>query len=337
MIWERDRQPTITVQADVVAGAQGIDVTHALDKQLDALRQELPVGYRIQVGGTVEESAKGQNSINAQMPIMLVVVLTLLMVQLQSFSRVMMVVLTAPLGLIGVVATLLLFGQPFGFVAMLGVIAMFGIIMRNSVILVDQIEQDIGAGHQRIDAIVGATVRRFRPITLTAAAAVLAPDPAAAQQLRPHGHRADGRHHQRHRAHAVLPAGAVCRLVPGETRRARGSTTMTTVKSPRIPVRLTILPLVLALGACAFAPDRKPPAAPQPAQYGVQPPRRRRRARAQRYEQGAQPVPQWWKRYGSPELDALVEEGLAKTRTWPPPAARWPPPASSCAARSIHP
>ena len=183
VIWERDRQPTITVQADVVAGAQGIDVTHALDKQLDALRQELPVGYRIQVGGTVEESAKGQNSINAQMPIMLVVVLTLLMVQLQSFSRVMMVVLTAPLGLIGVVATLLLFGQPFGFVAMLGVIAMFGIIMRNSVILVDQIEQDIGAGHQRIDAIVGATVRRFRPITLTAAAAVLAPDPAAAQQL----------------------------------------------------------------------------------------------------------------------------------------------------------
>ena len=174
VIWERDRQPTITVQADVVAGAQGIDVTHALDKQLDALRQELPVGYRIQVGGTVEESAKGQNSINAQMPIMLVVVLTLLMVQLQSFSRVMMVVLTAPLGLIGVVATLLLFGQPFGFVAMLGVIAMFGIIMRNSVILVDQIEQDIGAGHQRIDAIVGATVRRFRPITLTAAAAVLA-------------------------------------------------------------------------------------------------------------------------------------------------------------------
>ena len=255
----------------MVAGAQGIDVTHALDKQLDALRQELPVGYRIQVGGTVEESAKGQNSINAQMPIMLVVVLTLLMVQLQSFSRVMMVVLTAPLGLIGVVATLLLFGQPFGFVAMLGVIAMFGIIMRNSVILVDQIEQDIGAGHQRIDAIVGATVRRFRPITLTAAAAVLALIPLLRSNFRPHGHRADGRHHERHRAHPVLPAGALCRLVPGETRRARGSTTMTTVKSPRIPVRLTILPLVLALGACAFAPDRKPPAAPQPAQYGVQP------------------------------------------------------------------
>ena len=115
---------------------------------------------------------------------------------------------------------------------------------------------------------------------------------------------------------------------------------MTTVKSPRTPARLAVLPLVLALGACAFAPDRKPPAAPQPAQYGVQPlPAAGAAAQgvAQRYEQGAQPVPQWWKRYGSPELDALVEEGLAKTRTWPPPAARWLPPASSCAARSIHP
>lgn len=174
VIWERDRQPTITVQADVTAGAQGIDVTHAIDKKLDALRAELPVGFRIEVGGPVEESGKGQSSINAQMPLMVVAVLTLLMVQLQSFARVLMVVLTAPLGLIGVVAALLLFGKPFGFVAMLGVIAMFGIIMRNSVILVDQIEQDIRAGHKRVDAIVGATVRRFRPITLTAAAAVLA-------------------------------------------------------------------------------------------------------------------------------------------------------------------
>jgi multidrug efflux pump len=101
-------------------------------------------------------------------------VLTILMIQLQSFSRVLMVVLTAPLGLIGVVLALLLFHMAFGFVAMLGTIAMFGIIMRNSVILVDQIERDIGAGHARIEAIIGATVRRFRPITLTAAAAVLA-------------------------------------------------------------------------------------------------------------------------------------------------------------------
>lgn len=174
VVWERDRQPTITVQSDVRAGAQGIDVTHAIDGKLDALRAQLPVGYQINIGGSVEESAKAQTSINAQMPLMAIAVFTLLMIQLQSFSRVLMVVLTAPLGLIGVVGTLLLFGQPFGFVAMLGVIAMFGIIMRNSVILVDQIEQDIAAGHGRFDAIVGATVRRFRPITLTAAAAVLA-------------------------------------------------------------------------------------------------------------------------------------------------------------------
>ncbi|KVG13619.1 multidrug transporter AcrB [Burkholderia vietnamiensis] len=174
VVWERDRQPTITVQSDVQAGAQGIDVTHAIDGKLDALRAQLPVGYQINIGGSVEESAKAQSSINAQMPLMAIAVFTLLMIQLQSFSRVLMVVLTAPLGLIGVVGTLLLFGQPFGFVAMLGVIAMFGIIMRNSVILVDQIEQDIASGHGRFDAIVGATVRRFRPITLTAAAAVLA-------------------------------------------------------------------------------------------------------------------------------------------------------------------
>ncbi|QQJ95681.1 efflux RND transporter permease subunit [Burkholderia ambifaria] len=174
VVWERDRQPTITVQSDVRAGAQGIDVTHTIDGKLNQLRTQLPVGYQINIGGSVEESAKAQSSINAQMPLMAIAVFTLLMIQLQSFSRVLMVVLTAPLGLIGVVGTLLLFGQPFGFVAMLGVIAMFGIIMRNSVILVDQIEQDIAAGHGRLDAIVGATVRRFRPITLTAAAAVLA-------------------------------------------------------------------------------------------------------------------------------------------------------------------
>ncbi|MEK7887899.1 efflux RND transporter permease subunit [Burkholderia contaminans] len=174
VVWERDRQPTITVQSDVRAGAQGIDVTHAVDAKLNDLRAQLPVGYQINIGGSVEESAKAQKSINAQMPLMAIAVFTLLMIQLQSFSRVLMVVLTAPLGLIGVVATLLLFGQPFGFVAMLGVIAMFGIIMRNSVILVDQIDQDIAAGQPRFTAIVGATVRRFRPIMLTAAAAVLA-------------------------------------------------------------------------------------------------------------------------------------------------------------------
>jgi multidrug efflux pump subunit AcrB len=174
VIWERDRQPSITVQADTRHGAQGLDVTHAVDKKLANIRSHLPVGYRVEVGGSVEQNEKAQSSINAQMPLMVVAVLTLLMIQLQSVSRTFMVVLTAPLGLIGVILALLLFHQPFGFVAMLGTIAMFGIIMRNSVILVDQIEQDIRAGHPRWEAIVGATVRRFRPITLTAAAAVLA-------------------------------------------------------------------------------------------------------------------------------------------------------------------
>ena len=174
IIWERDRQPTITVQADVKGEAQGLDVTNDLDARLQPLRAQLPLGYRIDVGGSVEENAKAQSSVVAQLPIMLIAVLVLLMVQLQSFSRVLMVVLTAPLGVIGVVAALLLFGKPFGFVAMLGTIAMLGIIMRNSVILVDQIDQDIRAGHARWNAIIDATVRRFRPITLTAAAAVLA-------------------------------------------------------------------------------------------------------------------------------------------------------------------
>jgi multidrug efflux pump len=174
VVWERDRQPTITVQSDVRAGAQGIDVTHSIYARLASLRQQLPTGYRIDIGGAVEENGKAQASIVAQMPIMVIVVLTLLMMQLQSFSRVLMVVLTAPLGLIGVVPALLLFGKPFGFVAQLGTIAMLGIIMRNSVILVDQIEQDIRGGHTAWEAIIGATVRRFRPITLTATAAVLA-------------------------------------------------------------------------------------------------------------------------------------------------------------------
>jgi multidrug efflux pump len=174
VIWERDRQPTITVQADVRGNAQGIDVTQSINSKLSDICAKLPIGYRIEVGGSVEESLKGQTSINAEMPILIIAVLTLLMIQLQSFSRTFIVVLTAPLGLIGVVGALLLLGEPFGFVAMLGVIAMFGIIMRNSVILVDQIEQDIASGQPRFDAIVGATVRRFRPIMLTAAAAVLA-------------------------------------------------------------------------------------------------------------------------------------------------------------------
>lgn len=174
VIWERDRQPTVTVRADTVGGAQGIDVTNAIDARLADLRAQLPLGYRIEVGGAVENNVKAQASINVEMPVMLFAVFTLLMIQLQSFSRTFMVLLTAPLGLIGVAGALLLFHKPFGFVAMLGTIAMLGIIMRNSVILMDQIDRDIREGADRFQAIIGATVRRFRPITLTAAAAVLA-------------------------------------------------------------------------------------------------------------------------------------------------------------------
>ncbi|HEV7137790.1 MAG TPA: efflux RND transporter permease subunit [Steroidobacteraceae bacterium] len=174
VIWERDREPTVIVRADTVGNAQGIDVTDAIDARLASLRAELPLGYRIEVGGAVENNVKAQASINAEMPVMLFAVFTLLMIQLQSFSRTFMVLLTAPLGLVGVAGALLLFHKPFGFVAMLGTIAMLGIIMRNSVILMDQIDRDIRDGADRFQAIVGATVRRFRPITLTAAAAVLA-------------------------------------------------------------------------------------------------------------------------------------------------------------------
>jgi multidrug efflux pump subunit AcrB len=174
VIRERDRQPTITVRSDLQHGAQSIDVTRALEQRLTTMRTHLPDGYRIEVGGAVEGSLKANASISAQMPVMAVVIFVLLMMQLQSFSRVLMVVLTAPLGMIGVVPALLLFGVPLGFVALLGIIAMAGIIMRNSVILLDQIDQDIRAGADRYQAVVSATVRRFRPITLTAAAAVLA-------------------------------------------------------------------------------------------------------------------------------------------------------------------
>jgi multidrug efflux pump len=174
VIWRRNRLPTITVRANVYGDIQAPVVTAQIAPKLEPIRAALPAGYRLETGGAVEDSAKGQTSVAAGVPLFLVVVLTVLMVQLQSFSRVLMVVLTAPLGLIGVTGFMLAFNQPFGFVAMLGTIALSGMIMRNSVILVDQIDQDIRAGHAPGEAVVEATVRRFRPITLTAAAAVLA-------------------------------------------------------------------------------------------------------------------------------------------------------------------
>ncbi|MFX5406136.1 efflux RND transporter permease subunit [Acinetobacter baumannii] len=174
LIWHRNRLPTITVRADIRTNLQPATVVGELAETMGKLRAELPSGYLIEVGGTVEESARGQSSVNAGMPLFLAVVMTLLMIQLKSLSRATIVFLTAPLGLIGVVLFLLLFNKPFGFVAMLGTIALSGMIMRNSLILIDQIEQDRQAGHPTWEAIIDATVRRFRPIILTALAAVLA-------------------------------------------------------------------------------------------------------------------------------------------------------------------
>lgn len=175
LVWRRNREPTITARAQIYdSRIQAPTVTAQVEPLLAPIRAQLPAGYRIETGGAVEESAKGQSSVNAGFPLFLAVVFTALMVQLGSFSRTAMVVLTAPLGLIGVVLFLLLFNQPFGFVAMLGTIALFGMIMRNSVILVDQIEQDVDKGLSIWDAIVESAVRRLRPIALTAAAAVLA-------------------------------------------------------------------------------------------------------------------------------------------------------------------
>ncbi|RBJ84677.1 AcrB/AcrD/AcrF family protein [Pseudomonas sp. MWU12-2534b] len=174
VIWHRNRLPNVTVRADIYGKEQPATLVQQILPTLEPVRAELPDGYLLEVGGTVEDSTRGQNSVKAGVPLFIVVVLTLLMIQLRSFSRTAMVFLTAPLGLIGVTLFLLVFRQPFGFVAMLGTIALSGMIMRNSVILVDQIEQDIKAGQQPWDAIIEATVRRFRPIVLTALAAVLA-------------------------------------------------------------------------------------------------------------------------------------------------------------------
>jgi multidrug efflux pump len=174
LISRRNRLPTVTVRADIRDNIQAPVVSAQINPQLDAVRKQLPPGFRIEVGGATEESAKGEDSIKAVMPMMLMAVVTLLMMQLQSIGRTVLVLLTAPLGLIGVAIALLAFNVPFGFVANLGVIALSGMIMRNSVILVDQIEQDEKAGKPTWEAIIGSTVRRFRPIMLTAAAAILA-------------------------------------------------------------------------------------------------------------------------------------------------------------------
>jgi multidrug efflux pump len=174
VMWREGRLYAVTVQGDVAEGLQGATVTKEVWPKLDELQKQMPTGYRIEIAGAVEESSKGQGSIVAGVPIMLFITFTLLMLQLQSFSRAMLVFLTGPLGIAGVAMALLVLGRPFGFVAQLGVIALMGMIMRNSVILIDQIEQDRARGVPDWSAIVESAVRRFRPIVLTAAAAVLA-------------------------------------------------------------------------------------------------------------------------------------------------------------------
>lgn len=174
ILWRRDRVPTVTVRADIYSTIQPPEVVAMLAPDIQAIADRMPRGYRLELGGTVDEAAKGQNSVMAGMPLFLLTVLSVLMLQLRSFSQTIMVFLTAPLGIIGVAIFLMLFRQPFGFVAMLGTIALFGMIMRNSVILIDQIRQDLDHGRAPFDAVVEATVRRFRPIVLTALAAVLA-------------------------------------------------------------------------------------------------------------------------------------------------------------------
>jgi multidrug efflux pump subunit AcrB len=178
VMWRENRNYAITAQSDIAEGLQGATVTQQILPSLKALEarwvEQGLSAYTISVAGAVEESAKGSSSIAAGLPLMLFVTFTLLMIQLQSFSRAMLVFLTGPMGIAGVALALLLLNRPFGFVALLGVIALMGMIQRNSVILIDQIEQDRAKGIPAWDAIVESAVRRLRPIVLTAAAAVLA-------------------------------------------------------------------------------------------------------------------------------------------------------------------
>jgi multidrug efflux pump subunit AcrB len=181
VVWRRDRLPTITVQADIVPGIQAATVNQQLTDTMDKIRATMPPGYRLEDGGAVEQSAKGQRSVLAVIPVMFILMLLILMVQLQSVQKLAIVMLTAPLGLIGVTLALLLSHKPFGFVAMLGVFALTGMIIRNSVVLIAQIQANESDKMDQWHAIVDAVVHRLRPILLTAAAAVLGLIPIAGE------------------------------------------------------------------------------------------------------------------------------------------------------------
>jgi multidrug efflux pump subunit AcrB len=180
LIWRRDGVPTLTVQADVAQGASPESVVTQLGPAVAKLEASLPNSYHIAVGGTVEESAQSQASVYAVIPLMLFITLTLLMMQLQSFSLLFLVLSVVPMGLIGVVAALLVFNKPLGFVAILGILSLLGMIARNAVILIDQIEALRAEGTAIWDAVVEAATSRFRPIMLTAISTVLGMIPIAA-------------------------------------------------------------------------------------------------------------------------------------------------------------
>jgi multidrug efflux pump subunit AcrB len=179
LIWRRHRLPTITVQADTAPGVEAPTVVKSLASEIAAFKAKLPTGYDVLLGGTVEDSAKAEASVVAVYPLMLFLMLTILMIQLQSFQRLFLVCATGPLAIIGVAAALLSSGTPMGFVATLGVISLIGMVIRNSVILIDQIEHEIAGGRDRWDAVIVATHHRLRPILLTAAAAILGMIPIA--------------------------------------------------------------------------------------------------------------------------------------------------------------
>jgi multidrug efflux pump len=179
ILWRRNRDMVLTVRGDIVDHVQAPDVSKEVEPKLQSIKDALPYGYRIETGGSIEESVKANSALLAVFPVMAIAMLAILMIQLQSFSRLALVFTTAPLGLIGATGALLISNRPFGFVALLGLIALAGMIMRNTVILVDQIDRDIAAGHGRYRAIIDATVRRARPVVLTALAAILGMIPLA--------------------------------------------------------------------------------------------------------------------------------------------------------------
>jgi len=179
LIWRRQRLPTVTVQAEVRPGIEATTVAHNLGNAVESFRASLPAGYRVVLGGVIEDSAKAKGSIFAVFPLMLVLMTTILMVQLKSFQRLFLVLLTALLALIGVAASMLLAQAPMGFVAILGVISLIGMVIRNSVILIAQIDQHIEEGEHPWAAVISATEHRLRPILLTAAAAILGMIPIA--------------------------------------------------------------------------------------------------------------------------------------------------------------